>query len=154
MASFRYAIALGAVELAVSASALALPQSSGEVALAAALKGRAAGKPVDCITIRRIRSVEVIDGIGILYGMLDGTRYLNRPRYGADRLDSSNVVVANTGTPQLCSTDSVRLRDGLDGRLRGVVGLGKFEPWRTSAHKTTYANGPLSLLAPAGAPTR
>lgn len=127
-----YAFALGALGLAASAPALA--QSKGEIMLAAALKGRTPGEPVNCITIRRIRSVQVIDGIGILYGMLDGTRYLNRPRFGADRLDSSDVVIANTGTPLLCSVDTVRLKDDLDGNLRAVVGLGKFEPWRRPTH--------------------
>lgn len=132
MRAFGYMLALGCAGLASSAWGLA--QSKGEVMLSAALKGREPGKPVDCITIRRIRSVQVIDGIGILYKALDGTRYLNRPKFGADRLDSSDVVVANTHTPELCSIDSVRLKDGLDGRLRAVIGLGKFQPWRKPAH--------------------
>jgi hypothetical protein len=104
--------------------------------LAAALKGRMPGKPVDCITIRLIRSVQVIDRIGILYETLDGTRYLNRPESGANRLDSADVVVADTHTPELCDIDSVKMKDGLDGHLRGVVALGKFVPFRkdTAAH--------------------
>lgn len=122
------------VALAVAAPAPGIAQPKGEIMLAAALKGRTPGDPVDCITLHRIRSVQVVDGIGILYGMLDGTLYLNRPRFGAGRLDSSDLVVADTHTPQLCSIDSVRLRDDLDGHLRAVVGLGKFQPWRKLAH--------------------
>jgi hypothetical protein len=126
-----FGYALLPVALALAAPAFA--QSKGDVMLAAALKGRTPGDPVDCITLHRIRSVQVIDGIGILYGMLDGTLYLNRPRFGGSRLDSSDIVVADTHTPQLCSIDSVRLKDDLDGHLRAVVGLGKFQPWRKQA---------------------
>lgn len=131
MHRFALAAALGALGISASVTALARPR--GEVMLAAALRERIPGKPVDCITIRLIRSVQVIDRIGILYETLDGTRYLNRPDSGASRLDSADVVVADTHTPELCDIDSVKMKDSLDGHLRGVVALGKFVPYRKDA---------------------
>ena len=93
------------------------------------IKGRESGTPVDCITLRLVRSVEIIDGIGILFETNDGVRYLNRPATGADRLDSSQIVETDTRSPDLCRVDVARLIDPGTHRLQTVINLGQFVPY-------------------------
>jgi hypothetical protein len=128
--------ALSAALLVVAGSAAAQtpaqPEkaSFGEAKLTNMLKGRTAGEPVDCITMRNIRSVEIADGIGILFDTIDGTRYLNRTASGTDRLDTAYTVVANTHMPDICRVDSVKLIDPGTGRMVGTANLGTFTPYR------------------------
>ncbi|WP_296615834.1 hypothetical protein [Sphingomonas sp.] len=105
-------------------------QSFGQQKLDAIIKGRRQGGPLDCITLRLVRSVEIVDGIGIVFETNDGVRYLNRPTTGADRLDSSFIVQTDTHSPDLCRVDVVKLIDPGTHRLEGVVNLGQFIPYR------------------------
>ncbi|MET0240446.1 MAG: hypothetical protein ABW184_11180 [Sphingobium sp.] len=99
-----------------------------EAALAKAIEGRVAGKPVDCIQLRDIRSSRIIDDTAIVYDV-GRTVYVNRPTSGATFLDSSDILVTDTRSSQLCSIDIVRLLDGSSRMMRGSVGLGKFVPY-------------------------
>jgi hypothetical protein len=62
--------------------------------------------------------------------MIDGTRYVNHPRSGANTLDNSAVMVTNTHSPRLCSIDVVKLVDPSSRHPRGYVTLGMFVPYR------------------------
>ena len=77
--------------LAAASSALANP--AGEARLAQRLEGRTAGKPVDCIRLRDVRSSEVIDGVAIVYEMPGGRLLVNRPRSGASSLRQHEAEV-------------------------------------------------------------
>lgn len=121
---------LGATLLA----ALALPASAavprdGEAELAKAIAGRTAGKPVDCIYLRDIRSSRIIDRTAIVYEMNNGLIYVNRPTNGASLLDWGTVMVTNTYSSQLCSIDTVKLYDTGFHMQTGWVGLGDFVPY-------------------------
>jgi hypothetical protein len=116
--------------LATSFAALASPQVSarGEADLATIIAGRVAGPPVDCIQQRAIDSAEVLDGTAIVYR--DGSRlYVNRPDSGAESLDSDDILLTDTHSPDLCSIDVVRLIDRTSRFEKGFVGLGKFVPY-------------------------
>ena len=116
--------------LTASSSAFASPSGSarGEAELAKMLAGRVAGKPVDCIPQHAIESSEVLEGTAIVYR--DGNRlYVNRPASGAESLDSDDILLTDTHTPELCSVDVVRLIDRTSHFERGFVGLGKFVPY-------------------------
>jgi hypothetical protein len=56
---------------------------SPEAQLAKALDGRVAGEPVNCLSLRSIRSSRIIDRTAIVY-QVGNTLYVNRPRAGAD----------------------------------------------------------------------
>jgi hypothetical protein len=116
--------------LAASSAAFASPPGSarGEAELAKMLAGRVAGQPVDCIQQHAIDSAEVLDGTAIVYH--EGNRlYVNRPASGAESLDSDDILVTDTHTPELCSIDVVHLIDRTSRFERGFVGLGKFVPY-------------------------
>ena len=103
--------------------------AKAEAKLAEALKGRVAGKPVDCITQHEIQSSRIFDRTAILYEMRNGTYYLNRPKTGAGSLNWSNVLVTDTHSSQLCSIDIVRLYDSGTRMPTGFVGLDMFIPY-------------------------
>jgi hypothetical protein len=126
---------VGAAFIAGGGFALAAPTDSsrGEQRLAAALEGRVAGKPVDCISLRYIRSSEIIDRTAILYRTIDGRLYVNRPRSGQRSLKSSDILVTKTTSSEICSIDTVRLYDSGSRIENGFVRLGKFVPYNKVA---------------------
>jgi hypothetical protein len=121
---------LGATLLAALAMPVAAAQrEDGETELAKAIAGRTAGTPVDCITLRNIRSSRIIDKTAIVYEMNNGVIYVNRPKSGASSLDWTDVMVTDTHSPQLCSIDTVKLFDTGVRMSTGWVGLGDFVPY-------------------------
>lgn len=111
------------------ASAARVDNSRAEAKLAKALEGRVAGKPVDCLTQRDIRSSHIYDRTAIVYEANGGTLYVNRPRSGAQSLDSNDILVTDTHSSQLCSIDVVHLYDNGSRMQSGFVGLGPFVPY-------------------------
>jgi len=120
---------LGAALLAGLAMPASAAPRDGEAELAKATAGRTAGNPVDCITLRNIRSSRIIDKTAIVYEMNNGLIYVNRPKTGAEMLDWTDVMVTDTRTSQLCSIDVVRLFDTGIRMPTGWVGLGEFVPY-------------------------
>lgn len=118
---------LGAALLAAAPSAAA--PRDGEAELAKAIAGRTAGKPVDCISLRDIRSSRIIDRTAIVYEMNNGVIYVNRPESGADIMNWTDVMVTDTHSSQLCSIDTVKLWDSGVRMPTGWVGLGDFVPY-------------------------
>jgi len=109
--------------------AKAATDRSPDAQLARATAGRVAGAPIDCITLRDIRSSRIIDRTAIVYEMSGGRVYVNHPESGASSLDSNDILVTDTHSPQLCSIDIVRLVDNGSHFPSGSIGLGKFVPW-------------------------
>lgn len=113
----------------------ALASERGEARLERALAGRVAGEPVRCISLWGSNSSEVIDDTAIVF-RVGGTLYVNRPRAGADRLDSSDTMVTRLyGDSRLCSIDTVRMVDLRSGFQTGIVFLGEFVPYRRAANR-------------------
>ena len=98
--------------------------------LAKAIDGRVAGKPVDCLSLRDIRSTRIIDRTAIIYETHGGTIYVNTPEGGARSLDKWDVLVTDTHSSQLCDIDIVRLFDTGSHIQSGFVNLGEFVPYR------------------------
>lgn len=121
-----------------AAVAEARPRLTGEEQLAEMLKGRVAGKPVDCINLPLASSSTVIDKTAIVY-QSGGTYYVQRPRSGADQLDDDDILVTRLTTAELCSIDTVQLHDRTTGFWRGFVSLDKFVPY-TRPPRTTGAH--------------
>jgi len=118
-----------------SAAAIAArpDNSRNEAKLAAALAGRVAGKPVDCINLRDIRSSQIIDRTAIVYDLGGGRLLVNRPRMGAESLDSDDILVTKTYGSELCSIDTINLVDRGARFTHGFVGLGEFVPYSRPA---------------------
>lgn len=114
----------------IATAAQAAPRQTPEEKLAKALEGREAGKPVDCIYQRDIRSSRIFERTAILYELNNGTYYLNRPDGGASSLSWGDVLVTDTRSSQLCSIDVVHLYDTHPWMQSGFVNLGKFVPYK------------------------
>jgi len=114
--------------IAGAAVAHARPKLTGEQELAEMLKGRVPGKPVDCINLTWVGSSTVIDKTAIVYQQ-GSTYFVQRPRVGAESLDSDEVLVTRLTSGELCSVDTVQLHDRTSGFWRGFVGLDRFVPY-------------------------
>lgn len=128
----RFLVILAAFAALPAGSAQAKPRLTPEAQLARALEGRVAGEPVDCISLRHVRSSQIIDDTAILYDT-GRTLYVNRPRAGARGLDSWDVLVTRTFSDRLCSIDTVDLYDSSSRMQNGFVFLGDFVPYRKIA---------------------
>ncbi len=112
----------------LAAPAAASPRLHGEAELAKLIDGRTAGKPVDCIDLRQVRSSHIVDGTAIVYDM-GRTLYVNRPREGAESLDNWSTMVVKPFADQLCRVDTVQLLDSGSHFYKGSVFLGDFVPY-------------------------
>lgn len=125
-------VAAASALLLVGATADARSRLTGEQQLAKLLEGRVAGKPVDCIYMPTVGSSTVIDKTAIVYDS-GRTVYVQRPKVGAESLDDDDILVTELRSSQLCSIDTVQLRDRNGQFWRGFVGLDKFVPYTKPA---------------------
>ena len=88
-----------------------------------------AGAPIDCVTIRQIRSTDVRDGSTIDFHMAGGKVYRNTLEGGAcPQLGFEKRFLYKTSGSQLCSIDTISVLTE-PGLTRGAsCGLGKFQP--------------------------
>lgn len=119
------AAALAAVPAASSAREKLAPEDQ----LAKLLEGRVAGEPQNCLPLTSLGSSQVIDKTAIVYRS-GGTLWVNRPDGGAQSLDDDDILVLKTTGSQLCSIDTIELRDRSSHMYSGFVSLGKFVPYR------------------------
>jgi len=120
---------LAAAAVAAAPAASAREKLEPEARLAKLLEGRVAGEPQDCIPLSTARSSQVIDKTAIVY-KVGSTYWVNRPKGGAESLDDDDVLVTRTVGSQLCSIDTVELRDRTSHFYTGFVSLGEFVPYR------------------------
>jgi len=102
--------------------------AAGEAALSRITERRDAGKPVDCINLRNIRSSELVPNTAIVYRMNNGTLFVNRPQ-GGGILDRDDILVTRTIGTQLCRIDIVNLVDRGSQMMNGSLALGDFVPY-------------------------
>lgn len=105
--------------------------------LAKALDGRVAGEPVKCISLRNIRSTQVIDRTAIVYGGHGRTIYVNRPTSGIAFLRDDMILVTDTRSSELCNIDIVKLMDPGSRMISGSIGLGDFVPYTRPGKDST-----------------
>ena len=113
----------------IAVPATAREKLSPEAQLAKMLDGRVAGEPQDCISLSSARSSTIIDGTAIVY-RVGSTMWVNRPKGGAESLDDDDIMVTKLTGSQLCSIDTVQLRDRTSQMYSGFVSLGEFVPYR------------------------
>jgi hypothetical protein len=85
------------------------------------------GDPVNCITIRNIRSTSVIDDRTIHFIMNGRDRmFRNELPFACTGLGFSRSFAHNSRTPQLCRVDTITV---IQGGSRGMTcALGQFQP--------------------------
>lgn len=99
-----------------------------ETRLAEKLEGRVAGEPVRCIDMARVSSSTIYDKTAIVFDA-GSTLYVNRPDSGENSLRRNDIMVTKTHSHQLCSVDTIEMRDTM-GFWSGVVFLGEFVPYK------------------------
>jgi hypothetical protein len=125
----RKLLPLLAGSLLLAGPAAAERDRSPEAELARATQGRVAGEPVDCISLRNVRSSHVIPHTAIVYDA-GSVVYVNHPANGADSLNRWDTMVTHLTTDRLCSVDTVRMVDNQNHFLTGIVFLGECVPYR------------------------
>lgn len=101
-----------------------------EAKLAKALDGKVAGKPVSCITLRDVDSMQVYGERTLVYRMNSKLSYRNDPYGGCPGLNNSRTLITRTPTGQLCRGDIARVADLAAGFEMGSCALGDFIPYR------------------------
>jgi hypothetical protein len=119
--------------LGTSVTAAAAAQTPGEATLQRALEGRTAGKPLDCLKLRKVRS-SIIDGTAVIFES-SGTLFVNRPVAGAETLSASKALLVTTLNGEICRGEAIRLFDNTSRVETGLVFLGKFVPYRRNANR-------------------
>lgn len=122
-------VLFAAAAIAVAPAATAREKLAPEDQLAKLLEGRVAGEPRDCISLSTARSSQIIDKTAIVY-KVGSTLWVNRPKGGAGSLDDDDILVTRTSSSQLCSIDTIELRDRTSHFYSGFVSLGEFVPYR------------------------
>ena len=112
----------------LTAPAAASPRLHGEAQLAKLLEGRTAGTPVECIDLNRVYSSTIVDRTAIVYDS-GRTLYVNRPRGGAEALDSGDTMVLKPFNHELCRIDTVQMYEMGARFFKGSVFLGDFVPY-------------------------
>jgi hypothetical protein len=114
------------------ASANAQAQAAKDEAdLAAALSGRTAGLPQDCVNEHDLGDNRTYGRSIILFsGRTDEVVYVNRLPVGCPGLDFGRALKTRTTTSQLCRGDVVTVLDPASGAEYGSCSLGEFTPYR------------------------
>lgn len=119
-----------AIAAATSASARDVPHDAdAERRLDAALAGRIAGKPQDCVEQSRVQGPERIGTRELIYRQTAGRIWRNTLPQSCAPVRGNDVLVVESFGAQLCRNDRFRLvnRDSLFGG--GYCYLGAFTPY-------------------------
>lgn len=108
----------------------AAPSASASASLAAALEGRVAGPPVDCVSQRDLRGNRSAGEGAVIFDGPGDMIYVNRPPAGCPELDVGRALVTRTTTGRLCRGDIVTVVDTASSIQYGSCGLGEFTPYR------------------------
>ena len=133
-------IMLCAAVLAVGCTHTGQPEASAgtqtkaaqhEADLAAALSGRIAGTPQDCVTQSDLGSNKSYGRDVILfYGRTSDVVSVNRPAGGCPDLEFGRALKTQNSTTRLCRGDIATVFDPVSGTDYGGCSLGEFTPYR------------------------
>jgi hypothetical protein len=107
-------------------------QATGhEADLAAALSGRTAGAPQDCVNEGDLGGNKSYGRDVIVFsGRTEEVVYVNRPTGGCGGLDFGRALKITTPAAKLCRGDIVTVFDPVSGVEYGSCSLGEFTPYR------------------------
>jgi hypothetical protein len=125
-----YTAAFAALTLTQIASAA--PHDT-KASLEQLLNGRQAGKPLECLSLRTVRSSTIIEGKAVVFHA-QGTLYVNQPQAGAEWLVRDKAILTNSDSGRICRGEVVELFDATTGVQSGSVFLGRFVPYRKKVH--------------------
>lgn len=116
--------------IATALAALTGGATAGMTAKKEAAPVRAIGEPVNCVSLRNIRSTNVVDSSTIDFRMTNGKIYRNSLPNSCPGLKFENRFSYRTSLSQLCNVDIIRVLNDFGGRLEegAGCGLGKFQP--------------------------
>ena len=122
-----------AAVLAIAACAAPAPEISAaeQAGLDAALAGRTAGTPQDCVSTNLLRGNRSFgEGVILFEGLSRGIVYVNRPPAGCPQLDQHRALRYEAHTNRLCRGEIVTIFDPSSGVIYGSCSLGDFVPYR------------------------
>lgn len=124
---------IAAAAATCASSAISEPRTpKAEAALAKALAGKVAGKPVDCLPPLRTNGMTVIDENTILFRRNSNLVYRNDPPGGCSPLSQGRfALVTKTPGSGLCRGDIAQVVDTVSRLPAGACALGAFVPYTT-----------------------
>lgn len=85
------------------------------------------GKMLNCISLPRIRSTQILDDQTILFKLTDKSVYLNEFPHACPQLKSMDAYTHRSSLNKICSLDSIRVLDTTLVQELAGCSLGKFE---------------------------
>ncbi len=104
-----------------------------EARLAAALAGRTAGPPQDCLREADLGSQEAYGNRAILFTSRDDVVYVNRPPSVCPGLAYGGGIKVKTPMSRLCRGDIITVFDPISKMEIGGCALGPFTPYKRTA---------------------
>lgn len=126
-------IALGALVLmgcTASAEVQTDAISRADRELAAALKDRVAGEPVDCIDVNRANGPQIIDNNTVLYSETGRTVWRNELPEECPGLSRNDTLVVQVHNSQLCRNDRFQAVTPINSAPGASCRFGQFTPYR------------------------
>jgi hypothetical protein len=89
-----------------------------------------AEEPVSCLSLNRIKSVDILDQTHLVFHMINGEHYLNVLDNRCSGLRKHSALMYRTSINKLCDLDIITPLDNLGFGFQpsGSCGLGKFLP--------------------------
>lgn len=115
------------VWLALMTSSATAQDSQNEKLEKALADYQKTGEVENCVSVRDIRSTDVIDDQHILFKLRNGKAMLNELPSRCPRLASENRFSYNVTVGRLCNVDTVTVLFATPGFAGPTCGLGKFE---------------------------
>jgi hypothetical protein len=124
--------ALAGCTASTEAPVSAAADAEGDAMLSAALAGRTAGEPRNCVRLQDVRNSRGAGAGTILFDGPGGTVYVNRTSGSCPRIQPWHALRHRTISNNLCSGEIIRVFDPQTGVEYGGCALGEFVPWRRS----------------------
>ncbi len=117
--------------------------ADAETGLAAALKGRVAGQPQDCVAESDLAGNQSYGRDAIVFSSRTGdVLWVNRPASGCPALDPTRAIRVKTPASRLCRGDIVMVFDPATKIEFGGCALGAFTPYRAPEKHSTAKRPP------------
>ncbi len=125
------------VLLALMASSATAQDTQNEKLAKALANYQKTGEVENCVSVRDIRSTDVIDDQHILFKLRNGRAMLNELPSRCPRLASENRFSYNVTVGRLCNVDTVTVLFATPGFAGPTCGLGKFEVYEKKPAEPT-----------------
>lgn len=95
----------------------------------------AADQTRNCVSISRIKRIEIVDNQTLIFHLNHKVKYINRLPFNCPGLKSRGTFLHETSLSSYCDLDTITVIDASLGMRMGSCPLGKFEIYKEAKEK-------------------